>query len=99
MAALMNALDTQKQLGTNGHAEYKWTNANATFNTLSDLKENIVQFSFQLVRGANLNTMSSKFKDILQILSCNIKRDETVTEAKSNEVLSNEAKSNEALSN
>jgi len=104
MAALLNALD--KQLGTNGHTEYSWTSASAKVATavnetkltnLVYLKENIVQLSFQLVRGANLQLLSTKFKDILQILNCNIKKDETATEEA--EALSNEALSNEALSN
>jgi hypothetical protein len=92
MAALLNALD--KQLGTNGHAEYSWAKATATNETkLTNLKENIVQLSFQLVRGANLQLLSTKFKDILQILNCNIKKNETATEKTlSNEALSNEAK-------
>jgi hypothetical protein len=96
MAALLNALD--KQLGTNGHAEYSWTSASAsaTANFIEtksvDLKENIVQLSFQLVRGANLQVLSTKFKDILQILNCNIKKDETATD----ESISIESKSNEA---
>jgi hypothetical protein len=95
MAALMNSLD--KQLGTNGHVEYSWTSASAKIaainiieTKLTDLKENIVQLSFQLVRGADLQLLSTKFKDILQILNCNIKRDETATEEA--EALSNEAK-------
>ena len=77
MAALLNALD--KQLGTNGHAEYSWAKDGAKdeANKLSDLKEKIVQLNFQLVRGANV---SIKFRDILQILSCNIKNVETVSE-------------------
>jgi len=97
MAALLNALD--KQLGTNGHAEYSWASASAGIKTsiertnLTGLKENIVQLSFQLVRGANLQLLSTKFKDILQILNCNIKKDETaIGEALFNEVKSNEAK-------
>jgi hypothetical protein len=92
MAALMNSLD--KQLGTNGHVEYSWTTSGSKLGTnLTSLKENIVQLSFQLVRGADLQLLSTKFKDILQILNCNIKRDETATEeALSNEALSNEAK-------
>ena len=92
MAALLNALD--KQLGENGHAEYSWTSTSTSANTnaiertnLIGLKENIVQLNFQLVRGANVST---KFKDILQILNCNIKKDETATEEA--EALSNEAK-------
>ena len=98
MAALLNALD--KQLGTNGHAEYSWTSASASASASAnfietksvDLKENIVQLSFQLVRGANLQVLSTKFKDILQILNCNIKKDETATD----ESISIESKSNEA---
>ena len=78
MAALIHALDTQikTQSGEKGHEEYSWANANASTN-VSNLKENIVQFSFQLVRGADLNMMSTKFKNILQILSCNITKGET----------------------
>ena len=92
MAALLNALD--KQLGENGHAEYSWTSASPGKETnLDSLKEQIVQLSFQLVRSANLQLLSTKFKDILQILNCNIKKDKTATEeAKSNEAKSNEAK-------
>ena len=43
MSALINALDnyTPKQIGENGHAEYGWSN---------NVRENIIQFSFQLTR-------------------------------------------------
>ena len=55
MAALINALDnyTPKQIGENGHIEYAWSN---------DIKEKIVQFSFQLVRTSENNEL----KDIIQ---------------------------------
>jgi len=77
MASLINALDKQRHLGENKHVEYGWTSANASANaSVSALKEQIVQLSFQLVRNANI---SSKFKDILQVLSCNINKDKTAT--------------------
>ena len=89
MSALINALDTQ--LGTNGHAEYKWTNVSTNDSTndnnLTKLKDKIVQLSFQLVRGANLQLLSTKFKDILQFLSCNIKNDETASEIETKKYL------------
>lgn len=44
MSALINALDTHtsKQIGENGHSEYSWSN---------NVRERILQFSFQLTRS------------------------------------------------
>ena len=56
MAALISALDnnTPKQIGENGHLENGWSN---------DVREKIVQFSFQITRSDE-NTVS-KLKNIL----------------------------------
>jgi hypothetical protein len=63
MAALINALDshTSKQFGENGHAEYGWSN---------NIRERIIQFSFQLTRtdDKGANKLSSVLKDILSTL-------------------------------
>lgn len=65
MAALINALDshTSKQFGENGHAEYGWSN---------NIRERILQFSFQLTRtdDKGANKLSSVLKDILTTLKC-----------------------------
>ncbi len=81
MAALINVLD-KFQTGENGHTEYGWAKVknNSVKNDSvknDSVKNAIVQLSFQLVRGGNLNSLAGKFKDILQILSCNINQDET----------------------
>ena len=64
MAALINALDnyTPKQIGENGHLEYTWSN---------DIKEKIVQFSFQLVRTSENNELKDILTDMLTILKHN----------------------------
>ena len=64
MAALINALDnfTPIQFGENGHKEYSWSN---------ELREKIVQFSFQLTRqkGASKNTdLPNVLSDMLSVL-------------------------------
>jgi hypothetical protein len=58
MAALINALDnfTPIQFGENGHKEYSWSN---------ELREKIVQFSFQLTRQKGV----SKNADLPKVLS------------------------------
>ena len=63
MAALINALDnyTPKQIGENGHVEYGWSN---------DIRERILQFSFQLVRTSSDSNLKSVLKDMLTILKC-----------------------------
>jgi hypothetical protein len=63
MAALVNALDnyTPKQIGENGHVEYGWSN---------DIRERILQFSFQLVRTSVDSNLKSVLKDMLTILKC-----------------------------
>ena len=66
--ALMNALDTHTpvQIGENGHAEYGWSN---------DIKEQIVQLSFQIVRtsedgvkqlGITLYNIANTLKNIVE---------------------------------
>jgi hypothetical protein len=66
MAALINALDnnTNKQIGKNGHIEYGWSN---------NIREKILQFSFQLVRTNEKNEkkMSDILKDMLTTLKQN----------------------------
>jgi hypothetical protein len=63
MAALINALDnyTPKQIGENGHVEYGWSN---------DIRERILQFSFQLVRTSGDSNLKTVLKDMLTILKC-----------------------------
>ena len=63
MAALINALDnyTPKQIGENGHVEYGWSN---------DIREKILQYSFQLVRTTSDSNLKSVLKDMLTILKC-----------------------------
>jgi len=64
MAALVNALDnyTPKQIGENGHVEYGWSN---------DIREKIVQFSFQLVRTNTDSNLKTVLNDMLTILKRN----------------------------
>ena len=75
MAALINILD-KFQTGENGHTEYGWAKVKNDSVKNDSIKNAILQLSFQLVRGGNLNSLAGKFKDILQILSCNINQDE-----------------------
>ena len=58
MAALIGALDnyTCKQIGENGHKEYMWSN---------DVRERIVQLSFQLTRTKDINYLSNQFELLL----------------------------------
>jgi Mg-chelatase subunit ChlD len=64
MAALINALDnyTPKQVGENGHVEYGWSN---------DVRERILQFSFQLVRTSDTSGLKTVLTDILSVLKYN----------------------------
>ena len=61
MATLVNALDnlTPKQLGENGHAEYGWSN---------NIRERILQFSFQLTRTdeKQINMLSQTLLNMLR---------------------------------
>lgn len=61
MATLVNALDnyTPKQIGENGHAEYGWSN---------NIREKILQFSFQLTRTneKQINMLSQTLLDMLR---------------------------------
>jgi len=71
MAALVNALDnyTLKQIGENGHIEYGWSN---------NIREKILQLSFQLVRTPDKNqekNLSIILKDILSSLKHNTSSD------------------------
>jgi len=58
MAALIGALDTytSRQIGENGNIEYAWSN---------DVREKIVQLSFQLTRTKNTNYLANQFEMIL----------------------------------
>jgi hypothetical protein len=61
MAALINALDTHtpKQYGENAHPEYTWS---------YDIREGILQFSFQLVRttsDSKIESLSIRLRQIL----------------------------------
>lgn len=61
MATLVNALDnlTPKQIGENGHAEYSWSH---------NIREKILQFSFQLTRTdeKKINMLSQTLSDMLR---------------------------------
>jgi hypothetical protein len=63
MAALITAFDnyTHKKIGENGHVEYGWSN---------NIREQILQFSFQLVRTNqnNIKTLSNILKGLLTSL-------------------------------
>jgi len=56
MSALISALDSRKS-GENGHIEHAWS---------SDTQEQILQFSFQLVRTKDTSTIAAKLLSILQ---------------------------------
>lgn len=60
-SAIINALDKQRkfQLGEKCHLEYGWS---------EDLKEKIVQFTFQIVRGVNSKTIIQKHNEILNLI-------------------------------
>ena len=64
MAALVNALDTYTptQIGQNGHLEYTWSN---------DIRERILQFSFQLVRTSDCSSLKTILHDMLTVLKHN----------------------------
>lgn len=84
MAALITALDsyTPTQLGENGHVEYGWSN---------DIKERMLQFSFQLTRTkdkSQLDKLSKILYDILLFLSGKVKSSSLVDKAKGIEYLS-----------
>jgi hypothetical protein len=63
MAAIITALDTYtpRQTGENGHVQYGWSN---------DIKERIVQFSFQVTRTdkSQLSNLETVLDDILTVL-------------------------------
>jgi hypothetical protein len=62
MSALVNALDkhTPIQIGENGHQEYGWSN---------DVREKIVQLSFQLTRTPDASGIETKLRSILTSLT------------------------------
>jgi len=63
MSSLVSALDnyTPKQIGENGHAEYTWSN---------NIREKILQFSFQLTRtnDKGISILASTLKEMLNSL-------------------------------
>ena len=67
MAALINTLDnyTNKQIGENGHTEYGWSN---------NIKEQILQLSFQLVRTTSDNNIDNIISHIENKYKENIKK-------------------------
>ena len=54
----MNAMDTHtpKTIGENGHVQHSWSN---------DLREKIVQFSFQLVRTSEKSSLERSLREML----------------------------------
>jgi Mg-chelatase subunit ChlD len=70
MAALVNALDNYNpsQIGENGHIEYGWSNS---------VQEQIVQFSFQLIRTTNITPLESQLTNMLNTLSHQVKNGTT----------------------
>ena len=66
MAALVNALDnyTPAQIGEKGHVEYGWSNS---------IQEQIVQFSFQLIRCDNILPLQNRLVSMLETLSHHVK--------------------------
>ena len=71
MSALVELLDKGMQLGENQHCEYAWNE--------DDIKEQIVQLSFQLVRTKEdqIEVLSKKFEGLLKTLSENSHKAET----------------------
>ena len=63
MAALINALDnnTPYKLGENGHSEYTWSN---------NIRERIIQLSFQLTRTKDTYNLALTVDSILLKLEC-----------------------------
>jgi len=68
MSAIISALDnhTSKQFGENGHVEYGWSNS---------LREQILQFSFQVIRTKEDSV--NKLKAILRNLLISLKNQVT----------------------
>ena len=66
MAALVNALDnyTPAQIGEKGHVEYGWSNS---------IQQQIVQFSFQLIRCDNILPLQNRLVSMLETLSHQVK--------------------------
>jgi len=73
MSAIVNALDnhTLQQLGENGHVEYGWSN---------NIQEQILQFSFQVVRSNEYGIQNLKIilKDILNNLKNKVSNSDIV---------------------
>ena len=72
MSALVAALDTHTptQVGANGHLQYGWSN---------DIKEKILQFSFQLTRcdkSVVRTALASKFREIMAQVPVSAKIDD-----------------------
>lgn len=61
MSALVSALDNSLQYGGNAHLEYKWS---------TDIRERILQFSFQLTRTTPdiIEHLANNLRDILRVL-------------------------------
>ena len=58
MAALIGSLDnyTSRQIGENGHLEYTWSN---------DIRERIMQLSFQLTRSKDISYLARQTEELL----------------------------------
>ena len=61
MSALVSALDNSLQYGGNAHLEHKWS---------TDIRERILQFSFQLTRTTPdiIEHLANNLRDILRVL-------------------------------
>jgi hypothetical protein len=85
MASIIAAMEYEamckedKQLGENGHAEYKWTSSSTT---LENIQELIIQFQFQLVRNADIQTMEAQLNTILGYLTNHATKDQDAQEKK-----------------
>jgi len=62
MSALVSAIDKHNasQVGENGHQEYSWS---------SDVREKVLQLSFQLTRTQDISELESQLRSILTILT------------------------------
>jgi len=77
MSALVNALDTHtpNQIGENAHQEYGWSN---------DIREKVLQFSFQLNRTRETTNLEAQLRSLLTSLT---KTTSIIGEAVSKELL------------
>ena len=71
ICALDNASTTPFQIGEKGHMEYSWS---------KDLRERTLQLHFQLVRGANVQTVMDIFEKIIMTIQLMYYKDKIMSD-------------------